>query len=88
MRYIVRNAAGQIINAIELEDGAVWSPPTGCTIERSDANIQGPATKSRAQLLRERFAQQTPKEKLARLGLTPEDLKAILTEPAPSDTVK
>ena len=35
-RYIVIDASGAVINAVEWDGVAEWSPPEGCTLEQHD----------------------------------------------------
>lgn len=41
MTTFVIDGAGNIINAVVLEDGSVWSPPDGCTIASGEYAVGG-----------------------------------------------
>lgn len=41
MRYIIIDEDGAIINAVEWDGRAQWSPPEGCTAVRSDMKVGG-----------------------------------------------
>ena len=49
MRYaVIDDGTKVVVNVIELEDGADWSPPTGCSLVTSETGEPGGTYKNRA----------------------------------------
>jgi hypothetical protein len=75
---------GTVVNVVVLDDESLWAPPEGCTLGPEGGNMgdvwDGQSYTRPPPVPREKPPEKTPVEKLAAIGLTPADLKALLAD--------